>query len=78
VKNRKSNYILIDIDETGWAQRLSQPLAEEGIDMLYLSTYHTDIFLVEEHHQQHSIKLFKSNYNKSKISTGSDNGIYIL
>jgi hypothetical protein len=46
-------------DETGWAQHLSQPLAEEGIDMLYLSTYHTDIFLVGEQHQTRALQLLK-------------------
>lgn len=57
-------------DETGWAQHLSQPLAEEGIDMLYLSTYHTDIFLVAETDQPRALQLLKRR-NAGDSSSGS-------
>jgi hypothetical protein len=49
------------INQTGWVQRFSQPLAQEGIDMLYLSTYHTDLILVEEHNQHLALTLLKDN-----------------
>lgn len=58
------------INETGWAQHLSQPLAEEGIDMLYLSTYHTDIFLVAETDQPRALQLLKRR-NAGDSSSGS-------
>jgi len=56
------------INETGWVQRLSQPLAKEGIDMLYLSTYHTDLILVEEHNQLRAVKLLKENATSQATS----------
>jgi len=48
------------INQTGWVQKLSQPLAKEGIDMLYLSSYHTDLILVEEQNQAQALNLLKN------------------
>jgi len=56
------------LDETGWVQRLSQPLSNEGINMLYLSTYHFELIFVEEHNQGNALSLLQNSLNK-------DNGV---
>jgi hypothetical protein len=61
------------INESGWVSRFSQPLAEKGIGMLYLSTYNTDLILVDEAHQIEALGILEKAHSQEESVTKLDN-----
>lgn len=43
------------LDETGLISRFSEPLARQHLDLIYVSTYNTDLILVEEDNVERAI-----------------------